>query len=204
MAGRLIFVASRAIEVALIVLGIAIIVLNDTVRYIAYWDCVGIAYLAIRINRLTRKRGVEDEEWIKRALGPRTGLLFTIFTSLAGIVAGLLIAVGGDNKTDTLVAKIVGIPAVLLAWAILHFGYAERYARGYEAALPRRTLVFPNTERPTLIDFTYFSFSIGATFSIPDVETQNSKIRLQVLSHSILSFIYNTATIGIAVSVITG
>ncbi|GAB3932352.1 DUF1345 domain-containing protein [Micromonospora vulcania] len=204
MARRVSFAVSRTIEVALIVLGIFVIVSENVVGYIAVWDCIGVVYLAIRINRLRYKKVSDDTEWLKRALGPRIGLLFTIFASLVGIVSGLLIVSGGDNADDTLLAKVVGIPAVLLAWGILHFGYAERYAQGYYAALPTQHLVFPNTDRPTFIDFAYFSFTLGATFSVSDVETQTSKIRLQILSHSILSFIYNTATVGIAVSVITG
>ncbi|WP_250007615.1 DUF1345 domain-containing protein [Actinoplanes sp. M2I2] len=59
-------------------------------------------------------------------------------------------------------------------------------------------------EEPTFVEFSYFSFTLGTTFSVSDVETQGSGIRRQILSHSILSFIYNTVTIGIAVSVISG
>lgn len=200
---RITFAVSRTIEAALIVLG-AFIFVSDTMSYIILWDFIGILYLAIRIRRLRGKRGLDESDaWLKRTLGPRLGLLFTIFASMVGIIAGLVIVIGGDSKDDTLAAKIVGVPTVLLAWGILHFGYAERYAQSYYAALPKQLLVFPNTDRPGFVDFTYLSFSIGATFAIPDVETQTSTIRLQVLSHAILSFIYNTATLGIVVSVIT-
>ncbi|WP_018218381.1 DUF1345 domain-containing protein [Salinispora vitiensis] len=201
---KITFAMSRLIEVTLIALGVFIILWDQSLGYIALWDLTGMLYLAIRIRRLRGKRGLDESDaWLKRTLGPRLGLLFTIFASLVGITAGIVIVMGGDNELETLIAKGVGVPTVLLAWGILHFGYAERYAQSYYAALPTKTLVFPNTDRPSFIDFTYLSFSIGATFAIPDVETQNSKVRLGVLSHAILSFIYNTATIGIVVSVIT-
>jgi uncharacterized membrane protein len=45
---------------------------------------------------------------------------------------------------------------------------------------------------------------MGTTFAVSDVESQNSSIRARILSHGILSFIYNTATLGIAVGVMTG
>lgn len=200
---RIRFAVSRMIEAALIILGVCTFAL-DSMLYIALWNFVGILYLAIRIRRLRSKRGLDDgDAWLKRTLGPRLGLLFTIFASLVGITAGLSIVMGDDNSEETLIAKIIGVPTVLLAWGILHFGYAERYAQSYYAALPTQTLVFPNTDRPSFIDFTYMSFSIGATFALPDVETQTSTVRLRVLSHAILSFLYNTATLGIVVSVIT-
>ncbi|HWE88264.1 MAG TPA: DUF1345 domain-containing protein, partial [Pseudonocardiaceae bacterium] len=115
---------------------------------------------------------------------------------------GLLIVV--NTGGDAAVAKVAGVPAVLLAWAILHFGYAERYAQAYHAALPEEIMVFPGTPNPTFVDFAYFSFTLGTSFAVSDVETAGSTIRLRVLAHSVLSFFYNTATLGIAVGVITG
>jgi uncharacterized membrane protein len=38
-------------------------------------------------------------------------------------------------------------------------------------------LVFPGTEHPTFIDFTYFSFTVGTTFAVSDVESRTSGIR---------------------------
>ena len=199
---RAAFYASRFIEALLIVLGLLVLIDDDTALALLCWDVLAMIYLAIRIARLRRSRHSTRTEWLTRGLGGRAGLIFTIFTSLVGILAGLTIAFhDGDDKT---VAALVGVPAVAFAWAILHFGYAERYSTSYYAALPEQVLRFPNTDEPTFIEFAYFSFTLGTTFSVSDVETQTSAIRLQILSHSVLAFIYNTVTIGIAVSVISG
>lgn len=203
MTSKAAFLASRSIEAALIVLGILVIFAESTDVVILFWDLLAMVYLSIRVTRLRRARRSERSEGLDRGLGGRAGLAFTVFTSVTGIVAGLSIVMseGADEKE---LATIVGVPAVLFAWAILHFGYAERYSKSYYAGLPERSLSFPNTDNPTFIEFAYFSFTLGTTFSVSDVETQTSAIRLQILSHSVLAFIYNTATIGIAVSVITG
>jgi uncharacterized membrane protein len=175
----------------------------DTSLYIALWDLLAIAYLCIRVSRLRRSRNGDRMEWLDRGLGGRLGLIFTVFTSIVGITAGLAIVMS-ENADEKTVNSLIGVPGVLLAWAILHFGYAERYAITFYDGAAERPLLFPNTERPTFVEFAYFSFTLGTTFSVSDVETRTTAIRLQILSHSILSFIYNTATIGIAVSVITG
>jgi uncharacterized membrane protein len=200
------FVMSRIVEGVLILLGIVIFIVDKSTPYIAVWDVVAVVYLSIRVMRLRRdKQPVNDQaDRLKGMLGPRLGLLFTLLASLVGIIAGLTIVIGDDNAEAAGIAKAVAVPAVLLAWGILHFGYAERYAQAYEAALPVESLVFPNTDSPTFIDFAYFSFTIGTTFSVSDVETQTQAIRSRILAHSILSFIYNTATLGIAIGVITG
>ncbi|MFE9611473.1 DUF1345 domain-containing protein [Streptomyces sp. NPDC006012] len=199
---------SRILEAVLILLGIAIAVLEThTMLYIGLWDILALVYLTTRVLRLrSRKNHTDDEntEWLKNIQGRRTGYLFTLLTAIIGITAGVLIVINKDDASVAALAKLVGVPAVLLAWVILQFGYAERYAQEYYRALPEEVLVFPNTKRPNFVDFAYFSFTLGTTFSVSDVETQTSRIRSRILSHSILSFCYNTATLGIAVGVITG
>ncbi|WP_320779294.1 DUF1345 domain-containing protein [Streptomyces sp. CRN 30] len=197
---------SRVIEAVLILLGVAIAVLEThTMLYIGLWDLLAVFYLATRISRLrSKKNGADGAEWLKNIQGRRTAFAFTLLTAIIGIIAGLEIVVNKGHGDAEALSKLVGVPAVLLAWVILQFGYAERYAQEYYRALPEKVLVFPNAERPNFVDFAYFAFTLGTTFSVSDVETQTSGIRARILSHSILSFVYNTATLGIAVGVITG
>ncbi|MCX2953991.1 DUF1345 domain-containing protein [Lentzea sp. NEAU-D7] len=198
-------VLSRIIEGTLVLLGVPIFFLDD-LRWIALWDVLAVVYLAIRIIRLRRGKRAGDDQgaWVKTALGRRSGTLFTLITSVIGIMSGLLIVVAEEGTQEAMNGKIVGVPAVLLAWGILHFGYADRYAQAYYAALPEKLLTFPGTEHPTFIDFAYFSFTVGTTFAVSDVESHTSGIRLRVLAHGVLSFVYNTAMLGIAIGVIGG
>ncbi|MGW7532803.1 DUF1345 domain-containing protein [Amycolatopsis sp. NPDC054798] len=203
---KLALAASRMVELILLILGILTFVQDDNVVALLFWDLLALVYLGIRIARVSRSRktGRTNARWLKGVLGRRLGLLFTLLTSLVGVTAGLSIVLPETAGIDLAAAKITGVPAVLLAWAILHFGYAERYAQLYYDSLPTQHFHFPETERPTLADFTYFAFTIGTSFAVSDVETRTTSIRSLVLAHSVLSFMYNTATLGIAVSVITG
>ncbi|HET6482581.1 MAG TPA: DUF1345 domain-containing protein [Actinoplanes sp.] len=206
MTSKASFFLTRAIEVALIIFG-AFIFIGDgdgQLNSLAIWDLIAVVYIAIRIVRMRRSgRADQRSEWLDRGLGGKFGLIFTILSSLVGISAGIAIVV--DDGDQQVLAKALGVPAVLLAWAILHFGYAERYAKQFYSVPPEEApLAFPNCERPSFVEFAYFSFTLGTTFSVSDVETQTTDIRRQILAHSILAFIYNTASIGIAVSVITG
>ena len=200
-------VVSRIIEGTLVLLGVPIFFaeVGDT-RWIALWDLIAIIYLTIRVIRLSRSKRAGDDQgaWVKSALGRRSGTVFTLFTSLVGITSGLTIVLIEEGTQAAVVDKAFGVLAVLLAWAILHFGYADRYAQAYYSALPEKLLVFPGTEHPTYIDFTYFSFTVGTTFAVSDVDSQTSGMRLRILAHGVLSFIYNTAMLGIAIGVIGG
>lgn len=200
------FVLSRAIEAVLILLGVMVFV-SESMLWTALWDLFAVIYLGIRIARVRAgRRGRQGSDWLRSALGPRAGLVFTLFTSTVGITAGLAIVMGveGGDADMNLLNKVFAVPAVLLAWAILHFGYAERYAQAYHAALPEEILLFPGSPQPSYVDFVYFAFTVGTTFATSDVETNGSAVRVRVLAHSVLAFVYNTVTLGIAIGVVTG
>jgi hypothetical protein len=86
---------------------------------------------------------------------------------------------------------------------ILHFGYAERYAsvlrqpRRAAAGIPRNQATGPARVRLLLVH-------PRTSFAVSDVEVRSSGVRSLVLGHSVLSFFYNTAILGIAIGVISG
>jgi uncharacterized membrane protein len=92
---------------------------------------------------------------------------------------------------------------VLLAWTILHLSYAERYAQLYLHA-DEPPFSFPETSAPTLLEFVYFSFTVGTTFATSDVEVRSTRTRGIVLCHGLLAFVYNTAIISMVVGLLTG
>src|SRR5690349_777331 len=126
MAGKAALIASRSIEAALITIGVLVVLIEDNILLLFVWDLLAIAYLAIRIARLRRSGRHGHPAGLSNGLGGRAGLIFTIFTSLVGIIAGLSIVL--STESDKANATTVGIPAVMFAWGILHFGYAERYS----------------------------------------------------------------------------
>ncbi|WP_328992000.1 DUF1345 domain-containing protein [Kribbella sp. NBC_01245] len=169
------------------------------------WNLLALLYLVVRVSRAFRLRPITETAWL---VGPlawrRARFVFTLLTSLIGIGCGLdIVATSNSDEID--VARLFGAAAVVvLAWFILHFGYAERYAQVYRRLVPDRSLVFPGTEAPAYLDFVYFSFTTGCSFAASDVEVRNRPTRILVLTHSVLSFFYNTAILGIAVGVISG
>lgn len=206
MKRRVAMLFSRCVDIALIGLSVALFFV-DGAQSLLFWNLTGVLYLLIRVRRYRRARTGRAGEWLSTLLPSRLGFLFTLLTGFSGISAGVTIVLGDEVFGEGLAAalgKALAVPAVLIAWAILHFGYAERYAQAYFAALPERRLTFPGQDEPTFADFTYYAFTIGVSFAASDVETSTSSARAQVLPHAVLSFIYNTATLGIAIGVLTG
>ena len=65
-------------------------------------------------------------------------------------------------------------------------------------------LIFPGGLRPTYGDFLYFSFTIGMTFQVSDVQIADAKIRRLVLLHGAISFFYNSVILALTINLVAG
>jgi uncharacterized membrane protein len=63
-------------------------------------------------------------------------------------------------------------------------------------------LLFPDTREPGAADFLYYSFVIGMTAQVSDVQVCSTRIRRTTLWHSIVSFFFNTVLIAMAVNAV--
>ena len=105
----------------------------------------------------------------------------------------------------------VAIAAMLLSWLMVHSIYAFHYAHMYydddekEPGKDAYGLEFPGKNpKPDYLDFAYFSFVIGCTFQVSDVEISSPKIRRVVLFHGLLSFALNTFVVALTINLIAG
>jgi uncharacterized membrane protein len=62
-------------------------------------------------------------------------------------------------------------------------------------------LSFPDSREPSVWDFLYYSFVIGMTAQVSDVQVTNTAMRRITLVHSVVSFFLNTVLIALAVNV---
>lgn len=203
--GRARVVVTRALEFGLVLVGAAVLWVDDPSGWLLGWDVLAGVYVAGWVVRLSRNHGTDDPaQWLDEIPDSGTALALTLLTSAVGLVAVIAIVADQVDEEFGVFTKIVAALAALLAWFLLHLGYAEQYARAYYRRLPTRALSFPDTPHPNLLDFAYFAFTIGVSFAVSDVATHTRGIRAQVLVHAIIGFFYNAAVIGVAVGVVTG
>jgi len=168
------------------------------------WIILGLIYAAIRIRRI-RKARKGDPRWPGWLAGRRANYLITLGTAIIVLGAAGNVAISKGDDGNSLVIRTFGIAMVLVAWTILQLAYTERYARLYldntDTIAP---LDFPATPKPSLLEFAYFSFTVGTTFGTSDVTVQTSRMRGIVLCHGLLAFVYNTAVLGLVLSLISG
>ncbi|MCY7292583.1 MAG: DUF1345 domain-containing protein [Ferruginibacter sp.] len=138
-------------------------------------------------------------------------IIFTVVASIAAMVTVLLLVISsGNTKKNELLTVLISFFSVMLSWILVHtiltFHYAHMYydddASGKKQH--REGLNFPEDEAPNYLDFAYFSFVIGMTFQVSDVEVTDKKIRRLVLLHGLISFLLNTFVVALTINFIAG
>lgn len=97
--------------------------------------------------------------------------------------------------------------AILNSWFFVHTMFALHYAHDYygDDVGGRRPLAFPDDGRePDYWDFAYFAFTMGAAAQTSDVTIVDHGVRRLVLAHTILSFLFNTTVLALAINVGAG
>ena len=82
------------------------------------------------------------------------------------------------------------------------FHYAYLYYSDPEEQRRPAVCDFPDTPEPGAADFLYYSFVVGMTAQVSDVQVTSTRIRKTMLGHSIVSFFFNTVLIAMAVNAV--
>jgi uncharacterized membrane protein len=186
--------------------------LHATVRAVATYDAAALAML---IASWTFSLRDDAQHTSARSAQEDPGRNVVLAIVLASIVFGFASAVvifgkGPDvPAADHTVALVVGLAAVVLGWLLIHTTFIFRYAHLFYYdddgdGVGSRGLQFPGTTDPDDYDFAYFSFVIGMTFQVSDVQVTDPAMRRFVLLHGLISFAYNTAIVALVVNLASG
>ncbi len=200
-------------QVALIAIGLEFIfAFDDDTQFgaLILWCVLATVYLAgtvlwLNIDLRTRE---DDHVFIARASSARLmALLATasaFLSSAVGLVAAVALLVMRQEPDHLAIAEVIPLWAMLLSWAMFHWGYARLYHSRCLRAAPAQPIRFPGTDNPRLTDFVYFSFTNGTTFGVSDSMVNDSKMRWTVVWHTTLSFFFNALIIVLTMNTIAG
>lgn len=135
-------------------------------------------------------------------------VLISTFASLLAVV--LLLVTRSQKQEWKELYLTIAIVGMVLSWMLVHSIYTLRYAHLYYANHPTKKethaggLDFPGEDKPDFIDFAYFSFVLGMTFQVSDVQITSKSLRRLALMHGMLSFGYNTVIVALTINVVAG
>lgn len=168
-----------------------------------------IFYLIFLVLCAVMFAGMPAEEFQKRARSGDEGIGVVILIILATMLFFFTAVFEALNRKHgipwvPLVLAGVGAP---LGWLVLHTTMAFHYADLHYFDDPQtpddddaRDLDFPGCSEPCPWDFLYFSFVIGMTCQVSDVQVKTTVMRRAVLGHGLVSFFFNTVFIAMAVN----
>ncbi len=152
---------------------------------------------------------------IRKIASREDGSRFLVFvivliSSMASMVAVLLLILSKETFANAWLFLPVAIAGMLLSWILVHTTFCFHYAHMYyrddkdQPETHAEGLEFPKEDAPDYLDFAYFSFVIGMTFQVSDVEISSRAIRRQALVHGLLSFGLNTFVVALTVNLVAG
>ena len=192
---------------------------SPEVHVITIWNSFAVTSVALAWLRIA----TSDAFTVVRAarlndVGRTTIFFFVIFAALASLVAvaGLLAQAKSFHGRVATEHVLLAIGTVACSWTLLHTIFTLHYAHLYYGRTDGNGrdeapdgesgsgLEFPREKRPDFLDFAYFSFVIGITFQVSDVQITSQAIRRLALVHGLLSFVFNTVILALAINLASG
>jgi uncharacterized membrane protein len=197
------------ISVGIIASAVAPARFGGTLKLIAAWDGAALAMSAMAWSFIWRVSPARTRLWAA-STDPGRLLIggFVIVASAFSLLAtgyalrgARTCPVGGRDLFLGL-----GLLAVATAWLLTHTMYTLRYAHLYYRDGVEREggLAFPGGGHPAYLDFAYYAFTIGMCFQVSDVTITSPRLRRETLLHAVLSFLYNTVILAVAINFAIG
>jgi uncharacterized membrane protein len=143
------------------------------------------------------KRLAEDEG---RTRVTDIAVLGAAVASLAAVVEALVQS--GTRDAVGVATVVLGVLVVILSWALVNTVFALKYARLYYSG-EDGGIDFGQREAPAYSDFAYVAFTVGMSFAISDTQLADTSIRKVALGHALLSYLFGTVVVAVAVNLVT-
>lgn len=176
------------------------------------WDTFSVCMIVMTwiTFSITNSKQIRQQSKVQ---DPNRSIIFIIvlISTLASFLAVLLLIVTkkhGNNVTSWHLP--IAIAGMLFSWILIHTIFTLRYAHIYYGDHKTKPdthaggLEFPDDSLPEYFDFAYFSFVLGMTFQVSDVQVTSKRLRKLALLHGILSFGFNTIMIALTINLIAG
>ena len=179
-------------------------------RLIMGWDVGTLAYLALAWTLISCSNAKSTRAHV---LTQDTSVvlifLFVLCAACASIVAigfvvGTIKEVEAWTKAGRLTLTVIALTS---SWVLIQTIFAFHYARRYyhdEKDSPALAggLAFPGKADPDYMDFAYYSFVVGMTSQVSDVQVLSHRMRRLTLVHGVLAFIFNIAVLALSINII--
>jgi uncharacterized membrane protein len=181
-------------------------------RIILTWNAFALTAILLAWSRIIFADAKEAVANAKLQDTSRSIIFTTVLLGACGSLFAVAYLLGtAKSVPGTRLVQHVALAAitVICSWFLIHTIFAMHYAHAFyrridEGGERGDGLNFPNCDEPDFLDFAYFSFVIGMTFQVSDVAITSNRIRRLSLVHALLSFLFNTIILALAINLASG
>jgi uncharacterized membrane protein len=189
--------------------------MSGRLRFILSWDAGVLVAMTLFIGLRRALPDMMKRIAAQQDAGKWTVLFLTLVAGSASLVgiAGEVPLIRSAGEFEKIMRISLIIATIVLSWAFIHTIFALHYAHDYYSSMSAGTatdaplykgLAFPGEAMPTYMDFAYFSFTIGMTFQVSDVQITDPAMRRLALTHGIISFFYATGILALTINMVGG
>jgi uncharacterized membrane protein len=186
---------------------------SGALRALLGWDAGVFALIAWTLammatstpHQVRRRAALQDQG--------RTGILVVIVAGALASLAALAFiqkVAKAAQGNESLIILVTIVTTILMSWFLVHIVFALHYAHAYYGPSADENdedglvggLEFPGEKEPDYWDFMYFSFVVGMTAQVSDVQVTDRGLRQLTLVHGIVSFFFNTIILALTINIV--
>ena len=167
---------------------------------------LGLIWVTVTLTPQDEIRAVARRQDVGRTVI----FIFVIIVACAALFAvAFLIRSGKPEEQHLSIHLLLALATIVLSWLLMHAVFGLRYAHRFyddsaiDAEKHAGGLQFPEEDLPDYRDFAYFSFVIGMTCQVSDVDVTSREMRRLALLHGILSFGFNTVILALTINTVS-
>ena len=167
---------------------------------------LGLIWVTVTLTPQDEIRAVAQGQDVGRTVI----FIFVIIAACAALFAvAFLIRSGKPEEQHLSIHLLLALATIVLSWLLMHAVFGLRYAHRFyddsaiDAEKHAGGLQFPEEDLPDYRDFAYFSFVIGMTCQVSDVDVTSREMRRLALLHGILSFGFNTVILALTINTVS-
>ena len=184
-----------------------------SLRLAIAWDAAVVAFLATTWWVIRQCPRQYTRETVLANDQGRAGVLLLVLAAIAASVAAIFFLLEETKGQGGPAAVQVAFAAatIVCSWLLTHVMFALHYAHRFyrdDPTTPEQDatggLRFPGEAQPDYWDFLYFSFVIGMTSQVSDVQVTTRGMRRLVMLHGLLSFAFYTIILALSINIVAG
>ncbi|MEH2244663.1 DUF1345 domain-containing protein [Nostoc sp.] len=201
-----------AVGLAVFVLVIVPPWLRLPTRILCAWDFGADFFLALTWWNMSKAKPEKIRRYAENEYEGHLAIFLLVISAASASVLAIVFLLNDKKGLSTILLTlhvILAIMTLLGSWLLVHTMFAVQYAHSYYKYINHsnseeitRGLDFPHNDCPDYWEFLYYSFVVGMTSQVSDVETTSPDMRRLTLLHSIFSFFFNTTIVSMTINII--